>query len=147
MKKVGIERRELPTIRQQLQMREAPSSARREPERDAATDWAIRISVALVFFLTGIDKFLPGSSTYWIHVFGLIGLGQWFRYFTGIVEAIGGLLFLIPAATKSGAAILGMTMVGAMIVQAAVLKHPLDSIFPAMYLAGIVMAFLKLRPI
>jgi len=120
----------------------------REPQSsDAATVWAIRISVALVFFLTGIDKFLPGSSIYWIHVFGLIGLGQWFRYFTGVVEAIGGLLFLIPAATKSGAAILGMTMVGAMIVQAAVLKHPLDSIFPAMYLAGVVMAFLKLRPI
>ena len=112
---------------------------------DPATVWAIRISVALVFFLTGLDKFLPGSSTYWIHVFDLIGLGQWFRYFTGIVEMIGGLLFLIPIGTKVGAAILATTMVGAMIVQAAVLKHPLDSIFPAMYLAGVVIAFLKLR--
>jgi len=38
-------------------------------------------------------------------------------------------------------------ILGVMIVQVAVLKHPLDSIFPAMYLAGVVMAFLKLRPI
>lgn len=120
---------------------------RRKPERgDPATIWAIRISVALVFFLTGFDKFLPGSSTYWIRVFGQIGLGQWFRYFTGIIEMVGGLLFLVPIATTVGAAILIATMLGAMLVQAAVLKHPADSLFPALYLAGVVMAFLKLRP-
>ena len=84
---------------------------------DPATEWAIRISVAVVFVLTGLDKFLPTSSTYWIHVFGLIGLGQWFRYFTGIVEILGGLLFLVPIATLGGAGILVVTMLGAMVVQ------------------------------
>jgi uncharacterized membrane protein YphA (DoxX/SURF4 family) len=119
---------------------------RREPDQsDPATAWAIRISVALVFVLTGVDKFLPTSSTYWIRVFGLIGLGDWFRYFTGIIEIIGGLLFLVPIATFAGAASLVVTMLGAMVVQAAVLKHPLDSIFPALYLFGVVLAFGKLR--
>ena len=119
---------------------------RRKPvSSDPATAWAIRISVAVVFVLTGLDKFLPNSSTYWIHVFGLIGLGQWFRYFTGIIEIVGGLLFLVPMATSAGAAILVVTMIGAMIVQAAVLKHPADSIFPALYLFGVVLAFGKLR--
>ena len=112
---------------------------------DAATEWAIRISVAVVFVLTGVDKFLPNSSTYWIHVFGLIGFGDWFRYFTGIIEIIGGLLFLVPMATVAGAAILVVTMIGAMITQAAVLKHPADSIFPALYLFGVVLAFGRLR--
>ena len=118
---------------------------RDSPIADPATEWAIRISVAVVFELTGLDKFLPTSSTYWIHVFGLIGLGQWFRYFTGIVEILGGLLFLVPIATIGGAAILVVTMLGAMVVQAAVLKHPADSIFPALYLFGVVLAFGKLR--
>ncbi|HJP87351.1 MAG TPA: DoxX family protein [Gemmatimonadaceae bacterium] len=117
------------------------------PERstDTATAWAIRVSVAVVFFLVGIDKFLPGSSLYWIHVFDTIGLGQSFRYFTGIVEIVGGLLFLVPVATPFGAAMLVATMLGAMIVQAAIFKHPLDSIFPGMYLVGVVIAFSKVR--
>src|ERR1041385_5718238 len=112
---------------------------------DAATEWAIRISVAVVFVLTGVDKFLPNSSTYWIHVFVLIGFGDWFRYFTGCIEIVGGLLFLVPMATIAGAAILVVTMIGAMITQAVVLKHPADSIFPAIYLFGVLLAFGKLR--
>ena len=99
----------------------------------------------MVFVLTGLDKFLPTSSAYWIRVFGLIGLGDWFRYFTGVLEIIGGLLFLVPMATIAGAAILVVTMLGAMVVQAAVLKQPADSIFPAIYLFGVVLAFGKLR--
>lgn len=119
---------------------------RSEQDRsDPATAWAIRLSIAVVFVLTGVDKFLPNSSTYWIHVFGLIGLGDWFRYFTGIIEIVGGLLFLVPIATIGGAAILVVTMLGAMVVQAVVLKHPADSIFPALYLFGVVLAFGKLR--
>ena len=121
------------------------TSETRTASADPATEWAIRISVAVVFVLTGVDKFLPNSSTYWIHVFGLIGLGQWFRYFTGIIEIVGGLLFLVPIATIAGAGILVVTMVGAMIVQAAVLKHPADSIFPAIYLFGVILAFGRLR--
>ncbi|HJP58961.1 MAG TPA: DoxX family protein, partial [Gemmatimonadaceae bacterium] len=77
--------------------------------------------------------------------FGLIGLGDWFRYFTGILEIVGGLLFLVPIAMIAGASILVVTMLGAMVVQAAVLEHPADSIFPALYLFGVVLAFGKLR--
>lgn len=129
-----------PDIDSHLRMR------REQATSDPATAWAIRASVAVIFFLTGLDKFLPGPSVYWIHVFDLIGLGRWFRYFTGIIEMVGGLLFLMPIATPIGAAILAITMVGAMLTQAVVLKHPLDSIFPGLYLAGVVLAFVKLRP-
>ena len=101
--------------------------------------------MAVVFVLTGVDKFLPRSSTYWISVFDSIGLGQWFRYFTGIIEMVGGVLFLIPVATTAGAAILATTMVGAMVVQATVLKHPENAVFPGIYLVGVIIAFLKLR--
>ena len=61
---------------------------------DRATEWAVRVSVAAIFTLTGLEKFLPGAQTYWVHVFDAIGFGQWFRYFTGAVEVAGGVLFL-----------------------------------------------------
>jgi uncharacterized membrane protein YphA (DoxX/SURF4 family) len=112
---------------------------------DVAVQWAMRISVALIFTLTGVEKFLPGTAPSWIRIFDAIGLGQWFRYFTGIIEVVGGLLFLVPVTTVAGAAILITTMVGAMATQAFVLNHPADGIFPALYLVGVVVVYLKLR--
>jgi uncharacterized membrane protein YphA (DoxX/SURF4 family) len=114
---------------------------------DLATSWALRVSVALVFVVTGLDKFPSGPASYWVHTFDAIGLGQWFRYFTGIVEVAGGLLFLVPTAvaTALGAGILVATMAGAMLVHILLFKHPADSLFPAAYLVAVVLAFVKLR--
>jgi putative oxidoreductase len=112
---------------------------------DPATTWALRIGVAVIFSLVGVEKFSSNPTSYWVHVFNAIGFGQWFRYFTGIVEMLGGLLFLIPAATTIGAAMLIATMCGAMLVHLVVFRHPGDSIFPGLYLIGIVLVFAKLR--
>ena len=109
------------------------------------TRLALRISVALVFAGTGLEKFSGDPTSYWVHVFTAIGLGQWFRYFTGVVETVGGLLFLIPRATMLGAALLIAAMVSAMTVHVVVFKHPADSLFPGLYLAGVVLAYVKLR--
>jgi uncharacterized membrane protein YphA (DoxX/SURF4 family) len=112
-----------------------------ESKPDSMTAWALRVSVFLAFLAAGTDKF----SAAWIRPFDLIGLGQWFRYFTGCVEITGGLLFLLPPATTVGAAMLMATMVGAMVTQAFILHHPADALFPGLYLAGVTAAFLKLR--
>jgi len=115
------------------------------PQRsDSGIHAATRIAVAFAFAITGTDKFLV--SDYWTSVFAAIGLGQWLRYFTGVVEILGGLLFLIPAATTLGAALLIATMLGAMATQAFVLKRPVNSLLPAIYLAGVVVAYTMLRP-
>jgi len=111
----------------------------------SAMTWALRISVALVFAGTGLEKFSADPTSYWVHVFANIGLGQRFRYFTGIVETLGGLLFLIPRATTVGAALLVASMVGAMTVHIFVFKHPADSLFPGVYLVGVVVAYARLR--
>lgn len=116
-------------------------------ERESRTSplsWALRISVALVFAGTGLEKF-SGSELYWVQLFERIGLGQWFRYFTGVVETLGGLLFLVPAATTFGAALLVASMVGAMAVHVFVFRHPADSLFPGLYLAGVIVAYARLR--
>lgn len=113
---------------------------------DAATSVAIRISLALVFVLTGLDKVTTGAASHWVHVFDDIGLGQWFRYFTAAIEIAGGLLCLIPVTTALGLAMLACTMIGAMLIHIFVFHHPADSLFPGAYLAGVILAFIKLEP-
>ena len=110
---------------------------------DPATNFAIRVSVALVFTLTGLDKFL--QSPEWDQVFKAIGWGDWFRYFTGIVEMAGGLMFLIPATTPVGAVLLVATMIGAMTFHIVVLRQPANILFPGAYLCGVLLAYKVLR--
>ena len=109
--------------------------------RSDSTSWALRVSVALAFVVAGTDKFGDG----WVKPFEVIGIGQWFRYFTGCMEIVGGLLFLVPMATTIGAAMLIVTMLGAMATQAFIFHHPMDALFPGLYLTGATVAFLKLR--
>jgi uncharacterized membrane protein YphA (DoxX/SURF4 family) len=112
-------------------------------QSDPATNVAIRISVALVFLLTGVDKFLPSPE--WDQVFKAIGWGDWFRYFTGIVEMAGGLMFLLPATTAVGASLLVATMIGAMTFHIVVLRQPANILFPGAYLLGVLLAYHMLR--
>jgi len=49
-------------------------------------EWSLRIFLALVFVAAGVDKFI---GPMWVRVFNDIGVGQWFRYFTGVVELLG----------------------------------------------------------
>ena len=111
---------------------------------DPATLWGLRIGVAAVFALTGAEKF-ASNAPYWSGVFNAIGFGGWFRYFTGGVEMLGGLLFLVPRATTAGAAILIATMLGAVGVQFVVFHRPADALFPGAYLVGVILAFSKLH--
>ena len=97
-----------------------------------------------MFSLVGLDKLVPQLSAPWIQTFNAIGIGQWFRYCTGLIELAGGLLFLVPRATIVGAALLIATMCGAMFVQAFVLGHPGDALFPGLYLIAVVLASAKL---
>ena len=64
--------------------------------RDVIT-WTLRVLVALIFVYEGLDKF--GTRRLWIRVFAEIGIGQWFRYATGIIEILGAALLLVPRAT------------------------------------------------
>ena len=50
-----------------------------------------------------------------IQTYDVIGWGQWFRYVTGIVEILGVVLLWLPNRQVVGAALLGATMVGAVL--------------------------------
>ena len=73
--------------------------------------WLPRLALVMVFVPFGILKFVPHSM--YVRIFEEIGLGQWFRYFTGVMEIGGALLLLIPAAASVGFILLGCTMAGA----------------------------------
>jgi uncharacterized membrane protein YphA (DoxX/SURF4 family) len=84
--------------------------------------WAFQILAAAQFFLTGLDKL--SDAPVMVQLFAAVGFGQWFRYFTGAVEIIGAVLVLMPSRAAIGAALLGMTMIGALIAHATVLPFP-----------------------
>ena len=93
--------------------------------RNVIGDWVLRVGIGLFFVLAGADKFTSG----WVKMFEEIGAGQWFRYFTGIVEILGGLLVLIPWTVTIGLALLGCTMASAALILIFVVGHPADSVF------------------
>ena len=81
--------------------------------------WALKIVLAALFVAAAGAK-LAGVQQM-VDEFNQIGLGQWFRYFTGLTEIIAGVLLLVPATTAYAAAYLTLVCVGALIAQAFVL--------------------------
>lgn len=73
----------------------------------------LRILLTLAFFGAGGAK-LAGVEMM-VATFDQIGFGQGLRYFTGAVEVIGAALLWLPRRQVIGAAILGGTMVGAVL--------------------------------
>jgi putative oxidoreductase len=81
--------------------------------------WILRLAVCGVFVAVGFTKF--ESHSMWVALFARIGLGDWFRYFTGALQILGGVLFLLPKTRYVGAALVGVTMVGAVLAHLFVL--------------------------
>src|SRR3984957_2427458 len=77
--------------------------------------WAAKIALASIFMATGASKILGVQQL--VDGFALIGIGQWFRYFTGAIEVSGALLLLWPLTSAFGALILLAVSVGAFFVQ------------------------------
>ena|SRR5471030_733447 len=75
--------------------------------------WALQIFGAAMFLMAGGSK-LAGVPMM-VQMFGVIGIGQWFRYVTGTIEVVSAVLLLIPSVASYGAAALAVTMIGAII--------------------------------
>jgi putative oxidoreductase len=78
---------------------------------DTLTTWLPRVALAIVFLLVGTQKFAAHGM--WVRIFDQIGLGQWLRYLTGVMQIGGAGLLLIPRAAGAGFLLTGCTMVGA----------------------------------
>jgi uncharacterized membrane protein YphA (DoxX/SURF4 family) len=81
--------------------------------------WVVQVLTAPMFFMAGGQK-LTGDPQM-VGLFALIGIGQWFRYLTGLLEVTGALLLLVPRASGFGGALLVPVMLGAILTHLALL--------------------------
>jgi putative oxidoreductase len=81
--------------------------------------WILRILMAALFLFASYMK-LSGNPMM-VDEFNTIGLGQWFRYLTGLLELVGGVAILVPSVSVFAAIVLLAVDVGAFITQVAVL--------------------------
>ena len=72
-----------------------------------------------------------------VQEFAQVGLGQWFRYFTGILEVAGAICLLVPPLSRWGAVLLATVMSGAVVAHLMALHTPptLPAILLVMVLA------------
>lgn len=73
----------------------------------------LKVLVAGAFAAAGLAK-LAGVQMM-VDTFEAIGVGQWFRYLTGIIEVGSAVLLFIPNKQAYGAALLVCTMIGAVL--------------------------------
>jgi putative oxidoreductase len=104
--------------------------------QDVVISWILRVAVTALFLSIGSDKFDPRSM--WPALFDRIGLGQWFRYTTGILQIAGALLVLVPRTFAAGIALLACTMAGAVTIWIVRFGEPGNAIIPAIVLIGLV---------
>jgi len=83
------------------------------------TLWVLSSLVALAFIGAGGAK-LTGVPAM-VEVFERVGLGQWFRYFTGLLEVAAGIGLLVPRYAFYAAVLLAIVMIGAFIAHVTVL--------------------------
>jgi uncharacterized membrane protein YphA (DoxX/SURF4 family) len=73
--------------------------------------WIPTILLVLMFLNAGIRKF-PDSGG-WAGMFRHVGYPVWFRYFIGVIEIASALLLVVPRTASYGAALVIVTMLGA----------------------------------
>jgi uncharacterized membrane protein YphA (DoxX/SURF4 family) len=105
---------------------------------------AIRISLAVAFAVFGWEKFGGGE---WTELFRQIGLGDWLRYLTGGLQMTGAALLLLPRAARSGAALIALTMAGAIVAHLFFLPTGIGgALIPAAFLGFAVAAGWRRAP-
>ena len=95
----------------------APSLTQTSPVRRGHTGrlalWAVQFALAGMFLLAGGSKLFGVPAT--VALFDAIGIGQWFRYVTGLIEVGSAIALLVPSFAVFGALALVATMVGAIV--------------------------------
>jgi putative oxidoreductase len=84
--------------------------------------WFLSALLALVFLAAGSLKLM--SRPVAVQGFAQVGLGQWFRFFTGILEVSGAIALFIPSLARWAAVLLAAVMSGAIVAHVLRLHTP-----------------------
>ncbi|MFK0248957.1 DoxX family protein [Amycolatopsis azurea] len=76
--------------------------------------WIVRVALAAEFLYSAYLLFAGGHTE---QTFDEIGLGQWLRYVTGVLEAAGAIGLLVPRFGGPSALLLAGVMVGASVTE------------------------------
>ncbi len=106
--------------------------------------WALQVLLALAFLAAGAFK-LAGAAPM-VEIFDQIGVGQWFRIVTGLVEVVGALGLLVPGFAGPAALWLGFEMLCAVATHLAVL-HTNPAPAAALLVISGVIAYLRRRQV
>lgn len=90
---------------------------------------AIKALLTLAFGAAGLSK-LAGAEMM-VTTFEQVGVGQWFRYVTGLIEVGGAVALWIPGVQAFAAGLLVCTMIGAVLAHLLILG---PSMVPALVL-------------
>jgi putative oxidoreductase len=112
----------------------APSRAPRKGANTAL--WVLQVLLALAFLGAASGKLLAKPEM--VALFEAVGVGQWFRYVTGLIELTGALLIIVPRTKFFGAALLSVVMVGAVLTHLFILHNAPTAPGVLLALAGIV---------
>jgi uncharacterized membrane protein YphA (DoxX/SURF4 family) len=82
--------------------------------------WILQVLLAAEFFYSGFLLFSGGST---VRTFDAIGVGQWLRYLTGVLEIAGAIGLLVPRLAGLAALGLAGVMVGATATEIFVLDN------------------------
>src|SRR2546422_2949613 len=109
-------------------------------QRNAIGAWVLQGLLAAAFLAAGGAKLLGAAMM--VQIFDQIGMGQWFRIVTGLVEVAGAVALLVPGFAALGAAWLGATMFFAVLTHFFVLH---TSATPAVILFALNVVVVRLR--
>ena len=84
--------------------------------------WVLQALLALAFVGAASGKLLGKPEM--VALFEAVGIGQWFRYVTGICELTGAVLIVVPKTRSIGAGLLAAVMLGAITAHLFVLHIP-----------------------
>ena len=104
------------------------------------TLWILSRLVAVAFIGAGGAK-LAGAAVM-VDLFAKVGLGQWFQYFTGLLEVAAGIGLLISRYAFYAAVLLAIVMAGAFIAHVTVLGSSPAAPLVLFVLTGII-AYLR----
>jgi putative oxidoreductase len=112
--------------------------------------WPIRLgwvriaelALGMVFVVAGLVKL--GGMAFMVELFASLGLGQWLRYVTALVELAGGVLLIAGRMEYLAALALAVIMVGA--TTASVLVFDRSPIPPALTLFALLVLAWKRHP-
>ena len=109
-------------------------------QRNAIGAWVLQGLLAAAFLAAGGAKLFGAAMM--VQIFDQIGMGQWFRIVTGLVEVAGAVALLVPGFAALAGAWLGATMFFAVLTHFFVLH---SSAMPAVILLALNVLVIWLR--